>query len=499
MPLSRRGFLEETGKLGLVSTAGFLTAGCGHMDSTANSQARVTAPRGNEYVIRGGYIISMDRSAGDIPAGDVHVRGGTIVAVGPSIAAPGAEVLDARNMIVMPGFVETHSHVWNALLRNLRRPGVEYFMLKNVFGKHHAPLDYYRANRLFLAEALDAGITTVLNYAHNTQSPAHVDAEVRAMRESGLRGRYAYGAPDPYPLDKTVDFADILRVKRQWFGSGPNERFDRSGLLELGYAYRAPFPAGSGPSPVYPVEFRWMRENGLPIIMHAGHVPRYMSPALLEAQSFIERSMIFVHCPLFDKLDRDIMAKAGASASVSMYNDLSFRFQDDVAMRVQLNAMTEAGINVCLSHDATSINPTSMFDQMRLAYHVSIRRPDSEHKARLTQLQCLEMATVNGARAMGIADKVGTLVPGKRADMILLRADAINMAPFHDGVSAVLHSANNSNVDTVIVDGKVLKSGGKILNVNVDEVRREAQESFYLLRERAGGQWTPRPWEKRPG
>jgi 5-methylthioadenosine/S-adenosylhomocysteine deaminase len=494
---TRRRFLRKAGALGLAPAAALAAASCSHLETGAPPLARAMPARDKDYVIRGGYVITMDRSLGDIPVGDIHVRDGSIVAVGPAVSAPGAEVLDARGMIVMPGFVETHSHVWNALLRNLRRPGVEYFMLKNVFGKHHTPVDYYRANRLFLAEALDAGITTVLNYAHNTQSPAHVDAEVRAMLESGLRGRYAYGAPDPYPLDKPVDFADIARVKRQWFGQGAGDRFDARGLLELGYAYRAPFPAGSPPSRIYPLEFRWMRENGLPIIMHAGHAPRYLTPSALQAESFVERSMIFVHCPLFEQQDREIMARTGSSASISMYNDLSFRHQDDVAMRLQMNAMTAAGVNVCLSHDATSINPTSMFDQMRLAFHVSIRRPVAEHKAALTQLQCLEMATINGARAMGIEDKVGSLVPRKRADIIMLRAESLNLAPFHDGVSAVLHSANNGNVDTVIVDGRVLKSGGRMHGVNVAEIQREAQESFLLLRERAGGAWAPQAWEKR--
>ena len=128
-------------------------------------------------------------------------------------SAPGAEVIDAQNMIVMPGFIETHSHCWNALLKNMRRPGVDYFPLKEVFGKLHTPTDYYRAVRLFMTDALNAGITTVINYAHNTQSPAHVDAEIRAMMESGLRGRYAYSGPDPYPNDKTIDFDDVLRVE----------------------------------------------------------------------------------------------------------------------------------------------------------------------------------------------------------------------------------------------------------------------------------------------
>jgi cytosine/adenosine deaminase-related metal-dependent hydrolase len=159
--------------------------------------------------------------------------------------------------------------------------------------------------------------------------------------------------------------------------------------------------------------------------------------------------------------------------------------------------MARVGVNVCLSHDATSLNPTSMFEQMRLVFHIASPVADTPvDKLRLTQTQCLEMATINGAKAMGIADKTGSLVPGKRADIIMLRATDINMMPFENGHSAVLHSATTANVDTVIVDGRVLKFGGRILSVDVDAVRREAAESFYLLRQRAGGQWAPQPWEK---
>jgi cytosine/adenosine deaminase-related metal-dependent hydrolase len=371
----------------------------------------------------------------------------------------------------------------------MRRPGVDYFPLKEAFGKHHTPTDYYRAHRLFLTDALNAGITTVINYAHNTQSPAHVDEEVRAMMESGLRGRYAYSGPDPYPADKTVDFDDILRIKRQWFGPGSNSRVD------LGFGLRAPSPAGSPPPPVYPQEFRFARDNGLPIILHSGSRPGVMSPAKLQAEGFAGKDLIFVHSLMFDQRDRDVMAQTGSSNSFSMFNDM--RNQRGLELRLQLLEMVRVGVNVCFSHDATSLNPTSMFDQMRLAFHIASPVADTPvDKLRLTQTQCLEMATINGAKAMGIADKTGSLVPGKRADMIMLRATDINMMPFNNGHSAVLHSATTANVDTVIVDGRVLKFGGRILSVDVDAVRREAAESFYLIRQRAGGQWAPQPWEK---
>ena len=371
----------------------------------------------------------------------------------------------------------------------MRRPGVDYFPLKEAFGKHHTPTDYYRANRLFLTDALNAGITTVINYAHNTQSPAHVDAEIRAMMESGLRGRYAYSGPDPYPNDKT------LSTSTTFFAPSARSSTRSDNLIDLGYGLRPSTPL-CAPLTAYPQEFRFAVDNGLPIILHSGSRPGVMNPAKLQAEGF-SKNMIFVHSLMFDQKDREVMAETGTSNSFSLYNDL--RNQLQVELREQILDMVHLGVNVCLSHDATSLNPTSMFDQMRLAWHIATGVPGTPlEKMRLTQTQCLEMGTINGAKAMGIADKTGSLVPGKRADIILLRASDINMLPFQDGHSAVLHSANTSNVDTVIVDGKVLKFGGRILGVNVNNVRREAQESFYLLRERAGGQWAPKPGEKRP-
>jgi 5-methylthioadenosine/S-adenosylhomocysteine deaminase len=482
----RRHFLLGGAMLGVAGATGFSASVTAQ---GAPNPGATAAPRTSNFILRGGYVITMDGALRDIPIGDVHVRNGEIAAVAPSVEAPGAEIVNAQGMIVMPGFVETHSHIWNALLKNMRRPGIEYFPLKDVFGKHHTPVDYYRAHRLFLTEALNAGITTVINYAHNTQSAAHVDEEIRAMMESGLRGRYAYSGPDPYPREKTVDFQDILRVKRQWFGPGSGGRID------LGFGLRAPAPVGSPPPPAYPEEFRFARDNGLPIILHSGFPPNGMTPSKLKAEGFVDRSMIFVHSLRFDQRDRDAMAETGASNSFSLFNDM--RNQRGMELRLQILEMIRAGINICLSHDATSLNPTSMFDQMRLAFHIASPVANTPvENIMLTQTQCLEMGTTNGTKAMGLADRVGPLTPGKRADMIMLRATDLNMMPFNDGHSAVLHSATNANVDTVIVDGHILKFGGKILSVDVEAVRREAAESFYLIRQRAGGQWAPQTWER---
>jgi 5-methylthioadenosine/S-adenosylhomocysteine deaminase len=483
--LSRRRFVASAAAFGAAAAAGVSFEPV--VAAAQTKPAATEPPRTRDFILRGGHVVTVDPKLGDLPAADVHVRDGAIAGIGPSLEAPGAEIVDARGMIVMPGFIETHSHCWNSLLKNLRRPGVEYFALKDAFGKHHTPIDYYRANRLFMTEAVNAGITTVINFAHNTQSPAHVDAEIRAMIESGLRGRYAYSGPDPYPGDKMLDTEDMLRVRRSFF--------DRPGLIDLGYGMR-PSPERGKPLAVYPQEFRWAQEQGLPIILHSGSRPNFMTPAQLHAEGF-SKNMIFVHSLFFDQRDREVMVENGTSNSFSLYNDL--RNQVGVELRHQLVDMVRLKVNVCLSHDATSLNPTSMFDQMRLAFHIGAPVPNTAvANMRVTQTQCLEMGTINGAKAMGIADKTGSLTPGKRADIIMLRATDLNMVPFHDPRAAVVHSANIGNVDTVIVDGRVLKFGGRIMSVDVDAVRREAVESFYLLRQRAGGDWAPRAWERRP-
>ena len=152
-----------------------------------------------------------------LPRADVHVRDGRIEAVGPDLTAAGAEVIDATDMIVMPGFIDTHYHMWSALGRNFVGDGFGYFPAKNATSKLFTPEDFYASVMLGLVELANAGITTVHNWSHNTRTPAHADAELRAHRESMLRARYAYGHVDQMPRNEPVSFADVDRVKREYF------------------------------------------------------------------------------------------------------------------------------------------------------------------------------------------------------------------------------------------------------------------------------------------
>ena len=178
------------------------------------------AVRGS-YLIKDGAVVTVDPNLGTLPRGDVLVRDGRIEAIGPDLAASAAETIDAADMIVMPGFVDTHYHMWSALGRNfIGDGGFGYFPAKNATSTLYSAEDFYNSVMLGLVELANAGITTVHNWSHNTRSPAHADAELRAHRDAMLRARYSYGHIDRMPRDQPVDFTDVDRVKREYFAGG---------------------------------------------------------------------------------------------------------------------------------------------------------------------------------------------------------------------------------------------------------------------------------------
>ena len=224
--------------------------------------SEIEAPARGEYLISGGSVLSMDPAIGTLARGDVHVRDGAIVAVGPGpIEAPGAEVIPAGGMIVMPGLIETHFHMWSAVGRNFIAEGFEYFPAKWATSAHYEPEDFHASVMLALVECINAGITTVHDWDHNTRSPAHADAELAAHRDGLVRARYAYGHRDMLPVDEPLDFTDVDRVREEWFGAA--SPFD--GLVHLGVNLRGP---DLGEMDVFDTEMRAVRERGLPVAIH---------------------------------------------------------------------------------------------------------------------------------------------------------------------------------------------------------------------------------------
>src|SRR5438093_7437400 len=233
--LSRRGFLGGLTALGSISLAGCAT------NSTKASRLRAAGrttgqlpPRG-EFVVRDAYVLTMDPKLGDIPRGDVHVRNGMLVAVGPKLGAPGAEEIDGSNRIALPGFIDTHFHLWGSFARGIVADGdFDYFPVMSRIGPEMTPEDAYNSSKLGIAEALNSGLTTIHDWAHNIITGAYADADLRALRDVGIRARFSYGYSRNLQLkpEQTADLADIARVKREWLGS-----FNEC-LLTLGYLTR---------------------------------------------------------------------------------------------------------------------------------------------------------------------------------------------------------------------------------------------------------------------
>ena len=477
--ISRRGFLGTVGSLG---TTGLV--GCAMKQITVPYRGALDRPTGplperREFVVRSAYVLTMDPALGDLVRGDVHVRNGEIIAVGKDLAAPGAEAIDAQNMIALPGLVDTHWHMWEGSVRGLIGDGdMDYFPVMERLGPHFTPEDHYRGLRIGLAEGIHSGITTVHNWSHNLMSPAHADAELRAMREAGVRGRFSYGYSRTLQRqpNKLTDFADIARVQREWITP------TSEGMLTLGFASRGPQVV---PPEVYRREWELARSLGLPITQHASRsreeIARIRVIEVLRRDGLLGPDVQLIHTYQATPDEHKMMADSGTRVSVSPFtaSRLASGFP-------QFGELYRAGVQVGLSVDTTTVGGNAdMFGIMRLG--LNLHHLHAMNVLELQPRRMLELATIEGARNLGLAGRVGSLTPGKRADLILVRTMDLNTAPFVNPVNLLVQSAQPANVDTVVVDGRILKRNGRLVAMDVEQVVREAAESLSAVRTRAGG------------
>jgi len=432
------------------------------------------------YLIKNGAVITVDPLRGVLPRADVHVRDGRIEALGPDLQVAGAEIIDATDMIVMPGFVDTHHHMWSALGRNFIRDGLGYFQAKAATSNLFQPDDFYNSVMLGLVEMANAGITTVHNWSHNTRTPAHADAELRAHRESMLRARYAYGHIDAMPRSQLLDYTDIDRVQREYFASGT--AFD--GLVTFGVNLRG---LSQSDEPVYLEDMKQALTRGLKIAIHAGQAP----PNRVIAEDYEKHGWLgpnLLICHYLPASDADATAMARTRTPLSFSPHSEFRLGVAGDPRVALLRMRRLGVLISLSFDATSIAPLNMFENMRLVWNMAIpwRGTPTEKDPPVGFREVIEMATLNGANALGLGDITGSLTVGKRADIILIRGNDINVAPVADIETTVVQSATPANVDTVLVDGRIVKRGGKLVAYDVERIVRQAKASALRIRTAAG-------------
>ena len=467
--LTRRDFLGGVAALGAWSLAGCATPSGG-------GSGRL--PVRGEFVIRDAYVMTMD-AAGDLPGADVYVRNGEIAAVGVGVAAPGAQALDGRGMIVLPGLVETHWHMWNTLLRSMAGDRKEhgYFPTARTLGEKYTANDNYQGTRLSAAEAIFSGVTTVHDWSHNIRGPEYADADLRALRESGIRARFSYGAAQGQSTNVPINTADVERLHRNW------KEYSNEGLLTLGLAWRGVSTSATGPisAQAWRRDFDAARGLGIPISVHAAN--RRTTAGAIEVfarEKVLGKDLQVIHAIWVSPAEIRALADAGTSVSLSPYTELRIGFG-----LPKTGEFLAAGIPVGLSVDTTTLSGNAdMFAVMKAIQNVENVRAEDEFK--LPARRVLELGTIEGARSLGLADRVGSLRPGKRADLILVNTRDVNLGVFTDPAHMLVEAAQPFNVDTVVVDGRILKRRGRLTAVDSEQVVSEASSALTALRKRAG-------------
>jgi 5-methylthioadenosine/S-adenosylhomocysteine deaminase len=477
--ISRRGFLEEIAALGSIGLVGCATNERQALRLRGVDRATGKLPPRGEFVVRNAYVVTMDPTLGDIPRADVHVRNGSLIAVGPNLSAPGVEQIDGSNRIALPGFVDTHFHLWGSFARGIVADGdFDYFPVMSRLGPVMTPDDAYHSARLGIAEAINSGLTTIHDWSHNIISGAYADADLRAIRDTGIRARFSYGYSRNLQTkpEQTVDFADIARVKRQWFGSS------NDGLTTMGFASRG---AGDTPPKVYRSEWEFARSQGLPITQHAGRsiaeIKRFRRIEMLYKDKLLGPDVQLIHTYSASPEERAMIAETKTHVSIAPFT--ASRLASGLPY---LGDLLSKGVQCSLSVDTTTVGGNAdMFGIMRLMLQLNHLR--SMNVMEVQPRRILELATLDGAKDLGIADRVGSLTPGKRADLILVRTDDLNVAPFFNPALLLVQQAQPFNVDTVVIDGRILKHKGELLALDAQEVIHKAAESFSAARQRAGG------------
>ena len=429
-------------------------------------------------LIKGGIVLSLDGAVGDFPQGDVLIDGNKILEVGPTLSAENAEIIDAAGMIVMPGFVDTHRHIWEGLLRNIGtdvplegRTSYISFVLHKL-APAFRPQDAYVGNLVSALGAIDAGITTLLDWSHIQGSPEHTDAVVHALEDSGLRAVFAYGFPW---------WGKWEERQPSWFVRAATEHFSTKDQM-LTLALAAPGPEFTD-FEITRDHWKLARETDARISTHVG-VGSYGLDGKLQEMGetgLLGPDTTYIHCTTLN--DTEIQMIVDSGGSVSLASPVEMMMGHGMP---PIQKFLNRGLYPSLSVDVETNVPGDMFNQMRSVFGLQRVQAQTAGRPALTAREVLLCATVEGARANGLDAKAGTLTPGKEADIVMLRTDRMNVTPLNDPLTAVVTGMDTSNVDTVMIAGRLMKRDGKLLHVDWPAVQRMTSEARDHVLEKSG-------------
>lgn len=426
------------------------------------------APREDRLtLLKGGTIISMDKQVGNLAGGDILIDGDRIAAIGTSIPAGDAQQIDARGMIVIPGLIDTHRHAWEG---QLRRINPNSHTLENYcnathfsYATYYRPRDIYVGNLLTALGCIDAGITSIVDNSHNARSGRHSDAAIEALLDAGIRAVHAPGAPLTGDWEKAAWPHDLERLQGKYFA-------DRDGLVTLAMMAQIDREAWSV-----------ARRLGIRIVTEFFGKDMAAELPALRDEGLLGPDNIFNHCTGVPEQGWDVLSKAGVSINICPRSDAHYALEDGMcAFQIARDYDMKPGLSV----DNESSYSGDLFMEMRVAFYLQrtmaqSRRYLGHHavpEAVMVQ-DLLEAATMSGARCAGLEDRVGSLSLGKQADIVMIRADDINLYPSNNAFGTVVHAAERSNIDTVIIGGRMRKQGGVVLGLDTAALKAATEES----------------------
>jgi 5-methylthioadenosine/S-adenosylhomocysteine deaminase len=465
---SRRAFLK-TG-VGLTAATPFLGTAALAQNAGDGELARIQGA--NRILLKGGVVLSLDPAVGDFATGDVLIENGRIAAVQPEVAAADdMAVVDAANRIVVPGFIDSHHHFYQGLLRNILANGLlnpDYSEnISDRLTSVYRPEDVHIGVLISALGMINNGTTTAVDTSQVNHTPEHSDAGIAALNESGLRAVYAYsrgaGPAQQYPQD-------VYGIRDRYFSSADQ-------LVTLALA-----------SNLTSDIFGFAREAGLRTVCHG--INDANEPRLLELGrlGLLMPGDEYIHCTHLSREAWALLRETGGRLSLSIPIEMTMGH----GMPGILDAL-ENGMRPSLSSDVDVTMAQDIFTQMRGAMTLQrllvlqrIKNGEQNPPPLLTCREVLEFATVEGSRCTDLEDKIGTLTPGKEADIVLLKADQIDIWPLNNAPGAIVNMMNPGHVDTVFIAGRVRKWRGALTGVDLARVIGEAESARDGVIERAG-------------
>lgn len=428
--------------------------------------------------------------AGEKPArADVLIDGDRIRAIAAAIDAPNARIVDATRHIVTPGLVNAHQHTWQTALRGIAANWTFPEYLRHMhagLAPRFTPDDIYIGTLVGALNQINCGTTTLVDWCHNNPTPDHTDRAIDALVESGIRAAFFHGSPKPDPRPGQKPFWEVPHPRSEIERLRRGRLSSRDQLVTLGMAILGPHYSTYE---VAAADFQLARELGLVASMHSAGLEARTPDGWdrLRDARLLGDTFNIVHANNLTDAQLGYLLDSGVTFTLTPEVEMTEGHGFAITGRLRrLGAQPSLGIDLesAISGDMFTVGRFALGTERAIDNEESRRAagklPDT---STITTREAFEWMTVEGARMLKMDDRIGTLAPGKQADLIMIRADDLNLWPVHDPIATVVTQAGIANVENVMIAGEWNKWQGRIVYPRLAERLRELAASGRRLLE----------------